>query len=197
MVGYSRSSLRDFDGIPRIFSDNESIPLNCRGSGDTLPETEPRMNIIQTIAIGLSLAFLVNCATADVARPVPIRSLAKGVFSGIRDAKQEIVRSTDDWEKLWKQHAVSAGAAAKVPDVDFTKEMVVAVTMGMKRTGGYSIEIVSVDVAEKTLRISVRKRSPPPGALTVQALTAPFHFVAVPRNDLKPEFVEEIAGEKK
>jgi len=155
------------------------------------------MNIIQTIAIGLSLAVLVNCATANGARLVPIRSLAKGVFSGIRDAKQEIVRNADDWEKLWKQHAVSAGAAEKVPEVDFAKEMVVAATMGTRRTGGYSIEIVSVEAGEKTLKISVRKRSPPPGALTVQALTAPFHFVAVPRNDLKPEFVEEIAGEKK
>ncbi len=137
------------------------------------------MNIIQTIAIGLSLAVLVNCATANGARPVPIRSLAKGVFSGIRDAKQEIVRNADDWEKLWKQHAVSTGAAEKVPEVDFAKEIVVAATMGTRRTGGYSIEIVSVEAGEKTLKISVR------------------HFVAVPRNDLKPEFVEEIAGEKK
>ena len=50
--------------------------LNCRASGDTLSATGPRMNIIQTIAIGLSLAVLVNCATANGARPVPIRSLA-------------------------------------------------------------------------------------------------------------------------
>jgi hypothetical protein len=182
---------------PGIFSNNGSLPLNGGASGDTLPATEPRMNIIQTIAIGLSLAFLVNCATANGARPVPIRSLAKGVFSGIRDAKQEIVRSADDWEKLWKQHGVSAGAAEKVPEVDFAKEMVIATTMGTKRTGGYSIEIVSAEAGEKTLKISVRKRSPPPGALTVQALTAPFHFVAVPRNDLKPEFVEAIAAEGK
>ncbi len=148
------------------------------------------MNVIQTIAIGLSLACLLNCVAANGAQTLPIRSLKKGAFSGIRDVKQEVVKSADTWEKLWKQHTTAAGGADKIPAVDFSKEMVVVATMGTKRTGGYMIEIVGVEAKDKTLKISVKKSSPPPNAMTIQALTAPFHFVAVPRSDLKPEFVE-------
>jgi len=155
------------------------------------------MNVIQTVGIGLSLACLLNCCAANGAQTLPIRSLKKGAFSGIREAKQEAVKSADAWEKLWKQHATAAGESEKIPAVDFSKEMVVVATMGTKRTGGYTIEIVGVEAKDKALRISVKKTSPPPDAMTIQALTAPFHFVAVPKSNLKPEFVEVKPSHKK
>ena len=154
------------------------------------------MNVIQTIGIGLSLVCLLNCVAANGAQTLPIRSLKKGAFSGIREVKQEVVKSADAWEKLWKQHTTTAGEADKIPGVDFSKEMVVVATMGTKRTGGYTIEIVGVEAKDKTLRISVKKTSPPPDAMTIQALTAPFHFVAVPKSNLKPEFVTAMPDAK-
>jgi hypothetical protein len=155
------------------------------------------MNVIQTVGIGLSLACLLNCVAANGAQTLPIRSLKKGAFSGIREAKQEIVKSANAWEKLWRQHTTTAGESDKIPAVDFSKEMVVVATMGTKRSGGYTIEIEGVEAKGKTLKISVKKTSPPPDAMTIQALTAPFHFVAVPKSDLKPEFVEANAGANK
>ena len=159
-----------------------------------LVETKLDMNVIQTVGIGLSLACLFNCVSANGAQSLPIRSLKKGAFSGIREVKQEIVKSADAWEKLWKQHSTAVGQSEKIPAVDFSKEMVVVATMGTKRTGGYSIEIVGVEARDKALRISVKKSSPPPDAMTIQALTSPFHFVAVPKSNLKPEFVEANSG---
>jgi len=158
--------------------------------------TKLDMNVIQTVGIALSLAFLLNCCAANGAQTLPIRSLKKGAFSGIREAKQEVVKSADAWEKLWKQHATAAGESEKIPAVDFSKEMVVVATMGTKRTGGYAIEIVGVEAKDKTLKISVKKTSPPPDAFTIQALTAPFHFVAVPKSNLKPEFVTAMPDAK-
>jgi len=153
------------------------------------------MNAIQTVGIGLALACLLNCVTVTGAQTYAIRSLKKGTFSGIREVKQEVVKSADAWEKLWKQH--STGSSDKIPAVDFSKEMVVVATLGTKRTGGYTIEIEGVEAKGKTLNISVKKTSPPPDAMTIQALTAPFHFVAVPKSDLKPEFLEAKPAEKK
>jgi hypothetical protein len=155
------------------------------------------MNAIPTVVLGLSLACLLSCVAASGAHPLTIRSLKKGAFSGISDAKEEVIKTAAQWEKLWKQHGASGRESGKIPAVDFSKEMVVAATMGTKRTGGYAIEIVGVEARDKTLRISVKKTSPPPDAMTIQALTAPFHFVAVPKSDLKPEFVEVKPEEKK
>ena len=148
------------------------------------------MNVIQSLLVGLFFVCLFNCVNANDARSLPIRSLAKGALSGIKEAKQEVIRDAAAWERFRKQHSISEQSAERIPPVDFSKEMIVAATMGTKRTGGYTIEIVRVEPTEKSLKIFVKRTSPPPGALTIQALTAPFHFVAVPKSDLKPEFVE-------
>ena len=145
----------------------------------------------------MAFAVVVGCATATGASPPSIRSLAKGGFSGIQKAKQEVIKDRAAWEKLWTEHNKSTKSASRAPDVDFSKEMVIVVTMGTKRTGGYSVEIVSAEPAGEKLKVSVKQTSPAPGAMTIQALTAPFHFVAVPRSDLEPEFVEAAPTQKK
>ena len=147
------------------------------------------MNVIQSLLVGLFFVCLFNCVNAND-RSLLIRSLAKGALSGIKEAKQEVIRDAAAWERFRKQHSISEQSAERIPPVDFSKEMIVAATMGTKRTGGYTIEIVRVEPTEKSLKIFVKRTSPPPGALTIQALTAPFHFVAVPKSDLKPEFVD-------
>ena len=155
------------------------------------------MNFIHGITvICFSLACPLACAADGDASSFPIRSLAKGALSGIADSRREIIHSADKWEKLWSQHAVSVGTGVRAPAVDFSKEMVVVATLGTHRTGGYAIEIVRVAAVEKTLKIVVNQTSPPPGAMAIQALTAPFHFVAVPRSDLKAEFVDANSAKK-
>ena len=154
------------------------------------------MNVIQSLLVGLFFVCLFNCVNAND-RSLLIRSLAKGALSGIKEAKQEVIRDAAAWERFRKQHSISEQSAERIPPVDFSKEMIVAATMGTKRTGGYTIEIVRVEPTEKSLKIFVKRTSPPPGALTIQALTAPFHFVAVSRSDLKPEFVQAKPAEKK
>jgi hypothetical protein len=140
-------------------------------------------------ALLLTLLSLATAGAADGGAS-KIRSLAKGAFSGIQDPRQEVLRDQKKWEELWKAHAVRSNPAPRLPEVDFTKEMVIAATMGRQRTGGYTIEITGVETTDTELKISIKRTTPPPGTMAIQALTAPFHFVAVPRSDLKPVFVE-------
>jgi hypothetical protein len=127
----------------------------------------------------------------------PLRTIAEGAFSGITQARQEVIKDQAAWSKLWRQHNRKAQPAGKVPEIDFAKEMVLVVTMGQQRTGGYAIEIVKVESAKGRLRISVNHQSPPPGAMVIQVLTAPFHMVAVAKSELKPEFVLLKARQEK
>ena len=143
--------------------------------------------VLTVFLLGLTV---VACAAVDVGRAFPIRNVAKGAFSGIADAKQEVIKDQAGWEKLWSQHSVNKRGENKIPEIDFTKEMVIFVAMGRQRTGGYSIEVVNVEVVDQKLKISFKRKSPPPGAMATMALTAPFHIVAVPKSDLKAEFVE-------
>ena len=148
------------------------------------------MVMLKVLSVFLLVLTVVACAAVDVVRTFPIRNIAKGAFSGIADAKQEVIKDRAGWEKLWSQHSVNKRGENRVPEIDFTKEIVIFVAMGRQRTGGYSIELANVEVVDQKLKISFKRKSPPPGAMATMALTAPFHIVAVPKSDLKAEFVE-------
>ncbi|MFD0862410.1 protease complex subunit PrcB family protein [Sungkyunkwania multivorans] len=83
-----------------------------------------------------------------------------------------------------------------LPNIDFDKEMVVILCMGQKNTGGYSIDIDSVEELEGTRRIWVRENGPGPNDMATMALTEPFCIVKMTATDKKIVF-EKVQVSKK
>jgi hypothetical protein len=110
---------------------------------------------------------------------VPLHTIAKGVRSGIREPAQFVIRSQGEWQKLWRQHTSTGTVPAPLPTVDFNKELVAAVFLGEKPTGGYSVEISSAELSDTSLIISVKETSPGPGAIVTQGFNQPFHIVRI------------------
>lgn len=126
------------------------------------------------------LAFLL-CAAAHGAETNSMRTIVKATFSGIQEESKLVITNKAGWEALWKKHVAKAEPKEPAPAVDFAKESVIVVAQGQKRSGGYSTEIVNLDEAGKKTIVSYKNKSPKPGAITLQALTAPIHIVAVPK----------------
>jgi len=108
---------------------------------------------------------------------VPMRSIAQGLNSDIDAARQVTVRTADEWSKLWTQHA----GESRKPEVDFNKDIVVAVFMGTRPSAAFSIEIVGTRVDGTTLIVTYKETRPAPGGVAAQILTSPYHIVAVPK----------------
>jgi hypothetical protein len=117
-----------------------------------------------------------------------MRTIDKGAQSNIDSPRQAVARTPAEWHALWRAH----DGGRPVPAVDFSREMAVAVFMGSRPTGGYSVEIASASQRDGTLVVSYRELSPPRDAVTAQVLTAPFHIVAVPASAGEVKF--EKAG---
>ena len=82
-------------------------------------------------------------------------------------------------------------ASPPPPSVDFSHDMVVALFMGERPTGGYAIEITRIERTDHGLSVHYRTSRPDPSAIQTQALTQPFHLVTVPRVDDPVTFVAE------
>ena len=108
---------------------------------------------------------------------LPMRSIDKGPNSQIDTAKQVSAHTTEEWAKLWMQHA---GARAR-PPVDFTKEVVAAVFVGSRPTAGYAVEIVRARQEGAAIVVSYKETRPAPDSVAAQVLTSPYQIVAVPK----------------
>ena len=126
-------------------------------------------------AICLSLV----CAAVAVAAQAPkpgFTTIAKGDASGQQLAKQVTVRSAAEWKALWKEHSPTE----KMPEIDFTKSMVVGIFLGSKPSAGYGVEIVNVRTQDAALVVEYVQTQPAKGTMAAQILTEPFHLVSVP-----------------
>lgn len=100
-----------------------------------------------------------------------------GQSAGIKDAQTVVVRTQKEWAALWTRH--TAGRSEAMPQVDFSKEMVVGVFLGERNTGGYKVETkLMADPIEPKSRLVVFYKEVPPaaGRFNVQMVTRPFEL---------------------
>jgi hypothetical protein len=107
----------------------------------------------------------------------PMRTLDKGLESNVDSARQAVARTAAEWSALWKAHNFNRPP----PPVDLSREMAIGVFTGSRPTAGFNVEILGTEDRGGRLIVRYRETTPPPGAMTAQILTSPYHIVAVPR----------------
>jgi hypothetical protein len=110
--------------------------------------------------------------------PVPFKTLDRGDQSNIEDARQVVVRTPAEWTALWKLHA----ADQPPPAVDLTQSMIVGVFLGSRPTGGYGVEIASIEREGDNLTVTYRERRPAKTDIVTQVITMPYQLVTVGRS---------------
>lgn len=88
------------------------------------------------------------------------------------------IRNETDWINFWNEHGSNRFPAPRRPFVDFNNDMVFIAYMGQQTTGGFGLDILTIDDDDQGNRIvTYRPNLPAPGTPLPSVLTNPFHFV--------------------
>ena len=112
--------------------------------------------------------------------------LAQGTQSGIERQRFETLRDTVALRKLWQAHTAGVSSTPPVPDVDFSKEMVIAAFAGTRNNGGYILSISRITVYPDRVEIDLSLTQPGSDCMVTEALTQPFVFVKTAQSGDKP-----------
>jgi hypothetical protein len=104
-----------------------------------------------------------------------IRRIGRWISSGIKGARRLVIRDPATWSRFWSE----LGAGVR-PQVDFGRDLVIAVASGERTSGGHDIEVQRVTRSGGDLRIELLATSPGPECMTTAALTQPVDVVLVP-----------------
>ncbi len=120
----------------------------------------------------------------EVEKPLndEIKTLAEGNYGKVTNAFIVVARSQETYAALRE-------LVENLPQLNadfFRENIVVAAFLGQRPTGGYGVQITRT----KDNRLRVYAKSPPAGAMTTQALTAPFEVVSVRATEERPVSVE-------
>lgn len=82
-----------------------------------------------------------------------------------------------------EQAAALLAASLKVGEIDWDRQMVLIISGGVQRTGGYAVELQDIDVKDGALTVRWKLKTPAPGDIVTQALTHPALTLLVDRFD--------------
>ena len=150
---------------------------------------------MRSLFICVTVLLLAGCATvAGAGSEIQFQTVDRGAYSGVQQADATIIRTPEEFARVWA--AVHRGARPEppTPDVDFEREMVAAVFQGQQPTGGYAVAVERIEQLEDRVVIHVTSIQPRPEDFVTMALTSPYHLVRLPRQDLPVEFQFDAAG---
>lgn len=128
---------------------------------------------VQTIVSGMPIG------------PLPILDMYMGQQSNAVEAQTVVIRDAVAWQKF-SNDLFATGAMAS--PVDFGQNMVVAVLLGRKPVGGYSVMITSATLINDRLTVNYRMTCPQPGDVVIQTITSPYAIAVVPVSSLPVAF---------
>ena len=136
-------------------------------------------------------------AIPDGALSVPMRrdegsvSIFQG-HSGMTDSARLVIRNDAEWRRTWAQLVGHITPAPPIPEIDFTKEMVIVAALGTRPTAGHMIRIARVGRSSGVTYVDVVSERPGPTCRTAQMMTSPADVVVVPVINEPVAFVETL-----
>jgi hypothetical protein len=132
-------------------------------------------------------------AQAGTKLKILAQASAGSVSTVLRSAKEAAAYTRKTEEEAAKQLA----AMLKVDGIDWKKQMVVVISGGVQRTGGYSVQVNKLAVKDNVLTVHWKLNSPKPGDIVTQVLTRPGLTVLTERFEGELRFDPAPPKEKK
>ncbi|MEI6267613.1 MAG: protease complex subunit PrcB family protein [Methylococcaceae bacterium] len=112
--------------------------------------------------------------------------LAQGNDSHIEQQQFQILRDNATLQKVWDAHLEGISPKPAAPDVNFSKEMIIAAFSGTKNTGGYLLNITGINVYPDRVQIDLSLIKPGDNCMVSTALTQPFVLAKTAQLSDKP-----------
>jgi hypothetical protein len=147
----------------------------------------------------VTLAFLSAIASANIKWENYIGTFPPGAVdttcSEPHPATYFAVRSYHEWVSYWKSLGPRIGQTARIapasvpqPEIDFSNNIVLVASPGCKPSGGYTVQIGSIQQDESGLTVNVIEQEPGNGCAVTSMVTHPMMHALIPQTGMKINF---------
>ncbi len=125
------------------------------------------------------LLLLFVLPTLSFTQGIVWRSYKSSVYSQATAAKEVVIQTQGAFDTYWRE---LTGERAAPRDIDFTKELLVAVQLGQRSTGGFKALIRKIErTRPNEILVTYEERRAAPGGLATTVITSPYEIVRVER----------------
>jgi hypothetical protein len=149
-------------------------PESAPESTAVAPAAAPAPDTVQEAAPD-SVTAQGYAPNGNAAGDLELRRIGQWTNTGISESRRLVIRDANTWARFWAELGVG-----ERPAIDFSRNLVVAVAAGQRKSGGYEIAVRRVAQANGDLTIEVEEITPGPNCMTTSALTQPVDVVVLP-----------------
>lgn len=110
-----------------------------------------------------------------------LETLSRSVnYDGFDEPRREVIYDQVELERLWSEWSRvndNISSIPPLPDVDFSREMVIAVFSGTKGASGYDVLIDNVSQIDDGILVEIVETVPSDQCVTLTVLTYPHHII--------------------
>ncbi len=134
------------------------------------------------IGIALMLALIENFAGCISLTSIPTSAsfsfvtLEQGHYSGVQESLERVIQTYKEWKIFWEQH--QSGVVRQQPvQINFPHVSAIAVFVGGRSDGRYSVEITSVVREKNHITVTYQEVIAEGNCKYIAAATHPYHIV--------------------
>lgn len=121
---------------------------------------------------------------SNVNSPAVLSVITRGTNAPVTSRKNFLISNASDLHKLWVFLYGNASNTPPLPDIDFSREEVVAVFAGEKPTAGYEISVAGIHDTNNKRIVAVTIQTPGASCTVPGFQTSPYEIVTVPTSSL-------------
>ena len=117
-----------------------------------------------------------------------------GNVCSVKEAYHVIIKTAGEFDSEWNKAFNGLDFKPRKPEIDFSKSWAIAAYLGEKMKGGFTIDIQSIGLEDKSLKINIKHISPGPNCISSMSIEYPYMFVIfnqIPSEKTVFEVVEE------
>lgn len=110
---------------------------------------------------------------------VPFEEIGWWWISGYESRNNLAIRDNETWETLWTEMESIQSHPADLPEVNFTREMIIAVFQGERGSSGYWTNITRIIMTDTHYVVYVDEIHPGENCVLLAVMTYPYHIVKI------------------
>lgn len=131
-----------------------------------------------------------NNTASNMKNSYPFEVLVSGPISDVKEAQIRVVKEQEGLNEIYNYLNQSRSPKLNTPKIDFSDSSLIALFMGEKNYGGYSISVDQIVEKDQELVVYV-KETEPSGKFATAVITQPFCIVKIKKTD-KPIKFEKV-----
>lgn len=127
------------------------------------------------------LLVLVISSCSSKKQIISFTEVMKGGHSNIEVAQSFVIKDQASLNNVFASINQTREPKLSIPSIDFESEMLIALFMGMKNSGGYSVKIDSIISKPKELVVFVKETKPK--GRTTMVMTQPYYIAKIKKTN--------------